>query len=685
MPRAKRQTNIFEALDNNPGQSSPEPSSPPSDPKLVTSPYSRPKGKAKAKLPLDGIAPGSIKLYLRSTTGKPSKVPKAFTLPGSYASIVTGESRTSPKASPSQRIAKRPGEVGGEFTVSENPMKKANTSETPAHNVQMDDATANQSDEEPAVTPPRTTASPIQAIVEDAESTGTGDKNRAANELGDFTSTTGSTLVAPTAAPTPAPTPAVQVTGTPVHPLAPVAKAPVHPPALFLAAGTHTVTNMANEPLSSLPPRTSSRNPSTPNKGKLGGTNTAPGYYSDNGFPYDNDSSDSEELEDDEDKDTPYVPLGLTYLHDFDREAVEINDTRVWEGVPEHKKIAWSHIPGEKMVAWCGYAKPSTQWMVRNERIIDGAYYLTGAHNIEIRNTEVDGGIEGNPLYRQLQPHLITGLTADQAQALEDAEYAVTADSFVIYKPFVVPNPSFVAAIPGIPLRNDNPNHKTIFRNAFLAALHSVRTHGMGFLNVHHDRMPDHIPAGHRYGCLLNTLEVEAVETSKNGKDAVAWIAYLNPPTKDTEAWATFSAGIKRLPIVIGDHPYYAYPNDYHCSGCHAQNHPSSKCPFRNIAGYKMGTFPISNSITSNNSHTSTIPSPADNIFLTHRPNTSPANPAPNPTSTPSRNFDNGNTQAATNNLPPPMGHPRSPGPSRSLVNQGRGGHGRGRGHGRGM
>ncbi|KAH6896306.1 hypothetical protein BKA70DRAFT_1438523 [Coprinopsis sp. MPI-PUGE-AT-0042] len=346
----------------------------------------------------------------------------------------------------------------------------------------------------------------------------------------------------------------------------------------------------------------------------------------DNGF----ESSD----EDDEEDGTTYTPLGLTYLSNFDRFPVEINDERVWEGVPVHKKISWSKIPGEKMIAYCGYAKPTSDFMVRNERIIDAAYYLSGARNIEILNTDVDGGPNDNPPHRQLQPHLIIGLTVEQAQALEENEYAVTDDSFVIFKPFKVPNPSFVAAIPGIPLRSDKAHHRQTVREAVKAALENVRPQLIGFLNVHHDRMPDNIPASSRYTALLRTLEVAALQTSKNGKDSVTWIVYLNPPTADTKAWVQFSSAVKNLPVVIGDYPYYAYADDYHCSGCHAMNHSSTRCIFRLIHGYVQGSFPTSNTTHPVNGNTAAattttaIPAPADNIFLSQTTNTM-ASPPP--------------------------------------------------------
>ncbi|KAH6896305.1 hypothetical protein BKA70DRAFT_1438522 [Coprinopsis sp. MPI-PUGE-AT-0042] len=101
MPHAKRNANPFEHLDNDPGHSSPEPTPSP-NPKTSTPLYPRPKGKESTLIPPpEGIAPNSIKLYLRSSSGKTTKDKQAFSLPGSYAAITAGTSVTPLHGDPS--------------------------------------------------------------------------------------------------------------------------------------------------------------------------------------------------------------------------------------------------------------------------------------------------------------------------------------------------------------------------------------------------------------------------------------------------------------------------------------------------------------------------------------------------------------------------------------------------------
>lgn len=147
MPKAKRNNkNSYEALENDPGQGSPEPSPPP-DPKTKVDPYPRPKGKESMLIaPPPGIAPNSIKLYLRPSS-KTTKDKKNISLPGSYADIASGSSGTaiSSKATPLARVEKRPNEDDSEGMIVESPQKKANTTTVPATDVQMSDVNARAS------------------------------------------------------------------------------------------------------------------------------------------------------------------------------------------------------------------------------------------------------------------------------------------------------------------------------------------------------------------------------------------------------------------------------------------------------------------------------------------------------------------------------------------------------------
>ncbi|KAH6874108.1 hypothetical protein BKA70DRAFT_1449771 [Coprinopsis sp. MPI-PUGE-AT-0042] len=678
MPRAKRHTNPFETLENDPGQSSPEPATP-LDNKAKASPYDRPKGKDKLVLPPAGIAPNSIRLYLRSSSGKIADGKKPFTLPGSYADVTAGGSHTPTRIVAPRHHASRPSHVDDDdedddIMAVESLPKETSASTAPAPEVQMTDATRTQAlDNEEGV------SASIHAIPTMTKPTAVEAKSLEPN-------TAQGSATAPLA---PAPTTASHTNDVVNQSTSPNSAA--FPSAFSTAAD---IANVNQPPAKGATPLDLDTAPAQafPHGATTYDLESLRSFH--NNWALASDDEDEAYLDDDEGEDetSPYRSLGLTYLHDFERFTIEINEKRVWEGVPEHKKISWSKIPGEKMIAWCGYAKPTADFMVRNERILDGAFYLSGARDIHILNTDVDSGPQGNPPHRQLQPYLITGLTFDQAQSLEEGEYAVTADSFVIFKPFTIPNPAFVAAFPGIPLRNDKPHHKPTVRKAFRTMMEKVRPHVTGFLNVHHDRIPDHIAATKRYNLLLNTLEVEALQTSNKGADSVTWVAYLNPPTSDPTAWEKFAVAVKKLPLLINDYPYYAYRDDYHCSGCHAMNHPSSKCPFRSINGYTQCFFPSSNSVNVVNADTSSVPAPADNIFLSQQPADNPFDSTPEPLPASSHRGDHDNSQPSiSSHQPPPRvnhkgNHPNgSPGPARGLNNRGRGTTSRGRGRARGL